>query len=110
MLWLRLFFAYLREAAMLRICVVLLSVVFASTSAGGCRSCSHCHDYGPPVANCDCHACGTHRAGSASDEVLQPELVDEGYHEPQPVEAELQGEALPPQSSDGPAMEPESLP
>jgi hypothetical protein len=35
------------------------------TSAGGCRSCSNCHDYDPPVANCDCCACGTQRAGSA---------------------------------------------
>jgi hypothetical protein len=36
----------------------------ATFSAGGCRSCSNCHDYDPPVAACDCHACGTERAGS----------------------------------------------
>jgi hypothetical protein len=33
--------------------------------AGGCRSCSSCHDYDRPVANCNCDACGTHRSGSA---------------------------------------------
>ena len=35
-------------------------------SAGGCRSCSNCHDYDPPVAACDCHACGTQRAARAA--------------------------------------------
>jgi hypothetical protein len=38
----------------------------ATFSAGGCRSCSNCHDYDPPVAACDCHACGTERAGSGT--------------------------------------------
>lgn len=48
-------------------CLLLLgTVAVISLSAGGCRSCSTCHDYGPPVANCDCNACGMHRAGSAS--------------------------------------------
>ncbi len=27
-------------------------------SSGGCRSCSSCHDYDPPVANCQCALCG----------------------------------------------------
>ena len=45
---------------------LLLSVVLGTTlslAGGGCRSCSSCHDYDPPVANCTC-GCG--RAGSAS--------------------------------------------
>jgi hypothetical protein len=50
-------------------------------SAGGCRSCSNCHDYGPPVANCHCNSCGCHRAGSASGH------VDGGYA-PDPFESE----------------------
>ncbi len=37
-----------------------------TVASGGCRSCSNCHDYDPPVANGDCNACGCHRAGSAS--------------------------------------------
>src|SRR3954470_24795002 len=31
---------------------------FAGLSSGGCRSCSSCHDYDPPVANCQCGSCG----------------------------------------------------
>jgi hypothetical protein len=47
------------------------SLLFASLvcgialSASGCRSCSSCHDYSPPVADCECNASGTLRAGSA---------------------------------------------
>jgi hypothetical protein len=37
----------------------------ATTFSYGCRSCSTCHDYDPPVANCDSGACGCQRAGSA---------------------------------------------
>ena len=46
---------------------LLLAGIIAATTlaAGGCRSCSSCHDYDPPVANCDCDAYGTHRSGSA---------------------------------------------
>jgi hypothetical protein len=40
--------------------------VAISTSAGGCRSCSNCHDYDPPVANCGSNGCACHRAGSVS--------------------------------------------
>ena len=40
-------------------------IALASMAAGGCRSCSSCHDYDPPVAGCQCDAYGTHRAGSA---------------------------------------------
>jgi len=43
-----------------------LIATLALTSGGGCRSCSNCHDYDPPCANCDCNACGTQRAGSVS--------------------------------------------
>jgi hypothetical protein len=46
---------------------VLLAAIFSTITlaAGGCRSCSSCHDYDPPVANCNCDAHGTHRSGSA---------------------------------------------
>jgi hypothetical protein len=50
---------------MLRRCLLLL-VLMTGTSlpGGGCRSCSDCHDYDPPVMGCD--SCGYgHRAGSA---------------------------------------------
>ena len=47
---------------------LLLSVVLGTTltlAGGGCRSCSSCHDYDGPVADCD--NCGSGRAGSASN-------------------------------------------
>jgi hypothetical protein len=46
---------------------LLLAVLIAATMlpSGGCRSCSDCHDYDPPVANCDCPG-GINRAGSNS--------------------------------------------
>jgi hypothetical protein len=48
---------------MLRHCFFLLSLMAATTlSGGGCRSCSDCHDYDPPVAGCDCGS--GQRAGS----------------------------------------------
>ena len=40
-------------------------IAWTTLAASGCRSCSSCHDYDPPVAGCQCNACGTHRAGSA---------------------------------------------
>jgi hypothetical protein len=57
--------SHLGTLAMLRLSLFLVGLLVATTfSAGGCRSCSNCHDYDPPVAACDCHACGTERAGS----------------------------------------------
>jgi hypothetical protein len=51
----------------MRRAILLISMAAATTiSFGGCRSCSSCHDYDPPVASGDCNACGCHRAGSAS--------------------------------------------
>jgi hypothetical protein len=46
---------------------LLFAVLIAATTlpTGGCRSCSDCHDYDPPVANCDCPG-GINRAGSNS--------------------------------------------
>ena len=47
---------------------LLLSIVLGTTltlSGGGCRSCSSCHDYDGPVADCD--NCGSGRAGSVSN-------------------------------------------
>lgn len=65
---------------MLRQCFLFLGLLAATTlSAGGCRSCSNCHDYGPPVANCQCGSCGCHRAGSASG-------YEEGEYSPDPFE------------------------
>jgi hypothetical protein len=55
-----------RNAAMSRFGLLLAGIIaLSSLTAGGCRSCSSCHDYDPPVAGCQCDACGTHRAGSA---------------------------------------------
>src|SRR3954454_14684338 len=34
--------------------VLAALVSLAGFSSGGCRSCSSCHDYDPPVANCGC--------------------------------------------------------
>ena len=47
--------------------MLVLAVLIAATTlpSGGCRSCSDCHDYDPPVANCDCPG-GINRAGSNS--------------------------------------------
>jgi hypothetical protein len=47
--------------------ILVLAVLIAATTlpSGGCRSCSDCHDYDPPVANCDCPG-GINRAGSNS--------------------------------------------
>jgi hypothetical protein len=65
---------------MLRRCLLFIGLVAATTlSAGGCRSCSNCHDYGPPVANCHCNACGCHRAGSASDEYVEGEYPEDPF-------------------------------
>jgi hypothetical protein len=51
---------------MLRHYFALVAIVAATTlPSGGCRSCSDCHDYDPPVANCDCPG-GINRAGSNS--------------------------------------------
>src|SRR2546423_15314902 len=37
----------------------------ASFAAGGCRSCSSCHDYDSPVANCQSGSCGSCCAGGS---------------------------------------------
>lgn len=50
---------------MLRQLLVTVALGIAlSASGGGCRSCSSCHDYDGPVA--DCNNCGCGRTGSAS--------------------------------------------
>jgi hypothetical protein len=95
---------------MLRSCLFVLGLVIATSSSGGCRSCSKCHDYGPPVANCNCQACGQHRAGSASEYMESP-FMDDGYYEPQEGRQHGPNEVLPPpqsvdppQSINGPSM------
>jgi hypothetical protein len=47
----------------MRLYLFAIGLVAAVTiSAGGCRSCSSCHDYDPPVQGCACG--GGQRAGS----------------------------------------------
>lgn len=63
--------------------LLLAGLLAASTLfAPGCRSCSSCNDYSPPVADCDCNACGTQRAGSASGG-----YIVEGPYESYPAES-----------------------
>ncbi len=81
---------------MLRNCLLLVGLVVANLSAGGCRSCSDCHDYDPPVANCDCNAYGTHRAGSACGCDGSGNCESGGHY---------QGEVVQPQEQAGPAEE-----
>jgi hypothetical protein len=53
--------------AMLRLFLFpALLMAGATLASAGCRACSTCHDYDPPVADCDCGTCGGHRAGSAA--------------------------------------------
>jgi hypothetical protein len=67
---------------MSRLSLILSSVVIAaSLSSVGCRSCSTCHDYDPPVANCDCNGCGCNRAGSAYCSCPEGEQPVDGYVE-----------------------------
>jgi hypothetical protein len=62
---------------MLRQLLVLTGIAAAFTLANtGCRSCSSCHDYAPPVADC-CDAYGPHRAGSASGGYIVGGYVEE---------------------------------
>jgi hypothetical protein len=95
---------------MLRRYLVFIGLLAAATlSAGGCRSCSNCHDYGPPVANCHCNSCGCHRAGSASDEHIEGEYAEDPFMSDEGDYST--GSALPaPQTYDEPEMgQPESV-
>jgi len=66
---------------MLRYSVLLIGTLAATTlSFGGCRSCSSCHDYDPPVADCG-SACGCDRAGSASGGYASEEYAPGEYGE-----------------------------
>jgi hypothetical protein len=70
----------------------LIGLAAATTVAGGgCRSCSTCHDYDPPVADCDCNASGCHRAGSASGGPLAAGYTSDAYV----VEPPAEGPSLP---------------
>src|SRR5262249_57153920 len=55
--------------AMSRYTFILVALVsLAGLSSGGCRSCSSCHDYDPPVASCPCGyapPCGCNGCGYA---------------------------------------------
>jgi hypothetical protein len=43
---------------MLRRTFIYFALLAATlTVANGCQSCSSCHDYDPPVANCHCGGC-----------------------------------------------------
>jgi hypothetical protein len=69
-----------KEATMLRRAILLTFVAAAILSANsGCRSCSSCHDYDPPVANCG--ACGCNRAGSVSGGHVDAGYASDGYVE-----------------------------
>src|SRR5215203_1214425 len=45
------------------LCAALMAITLLG--ANGCRSCSSCHDYDPPVANCHCGHCP--RCGYSAD-------------------------------------------
>ena len=79
--------------------LLLIGIIAATlVTGGGCRSCSSCHDYDPPVANCDANACGCHRAGSASGGYAETEYAGEYVGE------EYAGEPVEmPTMQDGPA-------
>jgi hypothetical protein len=88
---------------MLRHSLLLFGLVAAtSLPAGGCRSCSSCHDYSPPVAGC-CEACGTCRAGSASGGYVEEGYIEEG--QPQQYDDETEGDLPAPQSFELPSIE-----
>ena len=73
--------------------LVLLAglAVGIALAAAGCQSCSSCHDYDAPVANCDCNACGTHRAGSNSGYVSGEYAPGEYVEEEQVINGEANG-------------------
>lgn len=70
---------------MLRTVFLLFALTAGTAFNGGCRSCSDCHDYDAPVANCDCNACGTHRSGSVSSGYSQGSYYEEGGSVEQPA-------------------------
>ena len=62
---------------MLRYALIVASLLgLLGLSTGGCRSCSSCHDYDPPVANCgggDCGAsCGCSACGGSCESCSGP--------------------------------------
>lgn len=62
-----------------RNCLLIIGLLAASMlPSGGCRSCSSCHDYDPPVANCEGNACGC-RAGSVSGGYVSGGYAGEEY-------------------------------
>ena len=64
---------------MLRCAILLIFAATMTMPFGGCRSCSSCHDYDPPVANGHGNACGCHRAGSVSGGYVDAGYPNEGY-------------------------------
>lgn len=68
---------------MLRQFLIPALMILGSTLAlAGCRSCQSCHDYDPPVANCECGTCGCQRSGSTAG------YVTGGGYVSQPIMAE----------------------
>ena len=69
----------LRQLFAPAVLVAVIVVVFA-----GCRACTNCTDYSPPVAGCDCaqYGCGQ-RAGSAWGGMTEGPV--EEYYEPSVV-------------------------
>ena len=74
--------------------LLILASAAMNMSLGGCRSCSSCHDYDPPVANCGSNACGCHRAGSVSGGHIEGGYASGGYVDEGYVSGEY--EATPP--------------
>jgi hypothetical protein len=47
-----------KDAGMFRSGLLVFGLILSATIAnGGCQSCSSCHDYDCPVANCNCGHC-----------------------------------------------------
>jgi hypothetical protein len=92
----------LRRAISLIFAVAVMTIPFS-----GCRSCSSCHDYDPPVANCQGNACGCHRSGSVSGlGVVDGGFASEGYIDEGTVTGEI--EAPPP--NEAPIEQPAAQP
>ncbi len=43
----------------------VMTLLLVGVASIGCRACYTCYDYAPPVADCQCSACGGGRSGSA---------------------------------------------
>ena len=73
--------------------LALALTLIAGAAQLGCRACGTCHDYDPPVANCNCNCCGD--TGGRSGSVLaQTYAADEQTTEGAAHIARQQGESF----------------